>query len=327
MPGRVSIDELFRRLRQIRDEGDLTKIRDAVVKSFADHSNLIIAEAAKLIRDFELKGLEPVILATWKRLIEHPDPIKVDKGCTAKTAIIEVLGQSDFDDPDFYLSAIRYEQVEPAWGGDVDTAENVRGGAALALARSQRLRGVDKLNAFVDLLQGSRADRMNAARAIADTGHESAVPLLRLKLLSDHSDLDVMGACMSGLLELAPAASIPLIGGFLKHPTESIVLEAAAALGICGRPKAVELLIAAFGRTANKETMKSLMLSIGLSRDPTAIDFLIGQLETGDAAAAFQALQPSCVYPETQSRVRTVIDKLGDKKLREAFERKFERGS
>ena len=164
---------------------------------------------------------------------------------------------------------------------------------------------------------------MNATRAIADTGHESAVPLLRLKLLTGHTDPEVMGLCMSGLLELAPASSIPLVAKFLKHPNEALILEAAATLGSCGRPTAVEALIDAFGRFGDDEIKRAILLSIGLSRDPTAIDFLIAQLEKGDAGVvALEALQPSCVYPEIQGRVRGVIEKLGDKNLKSAFEEK-----
>lgn len=323
MPGRVSIDELLRRLRQIRDDGDLAKIRESVIKSLSDSSNLVVAESAKMIRELQIPGLEAALVAGWKRLIEYPDPIKADKGCAGKTEIIQTLGQQNYDDPDFYLPAIQYHQIEPAWPAAVDTAENVRGNAALALARSQRMRVVDKLNVFVSLLQGSRADRVNSVKAIADTRHESAVPLLRLKLFSGDPDAEVMGNCMAGLLELAPEPSIPLVSKYLDDRNESVVLEAAAALGICGRPKAVESLIIAFRRTAEQEISKSLMQSIGLSRDPTAIDFLMTQLKSGDAAAALEALHPSCVYPETQKRVRAVVESLGDSKLKDAFDRRF----
>ena len=37
---------------------------------------------------------------------------------------------------------------------------------------------------------------------------------------------------MSGLLDLAPQSSIPLVARFLTNPTENVVYEAAAALGV-----------------------------------------------------------------------------------------------
>ena len=311
MPPRPTIDEKLRLLREVRTEGDLTKIRETAVKYLADKTNLIIAEAAKLIGEFELTGLEPELLAAWNRLIEHSDPVKADKGCTAKTAIIEALGNLNHDDSEFYLTAIQYKQIEPGWPDAEDTAENVRAGSAFAIARSQQLRIVDKLTTFVDYLQGSRADRINAVRAIADTRHESAIPILRLKLLSGDPEAEVMGTCMSGLLELSPQNSIPLVAKFLTNPTENVVYEAAAALGVCGKPAAVEALINALKRTGNKDQQRSLLISIGLSRDPSAINFLISQLEARrDIETVLEALKPSCVYEETQRRVREVMKQI-----------------
>ena len=198
----------------------------------------------------------------------------------------------------------------------------------------KRIRGVhDKLIGKLVVstyLQGTRADRVNAVRAIADTGYESAIPLLRLKLLSGDHDVEVMGGCMTGLLELAPISSIPLVADFLTNPTESVVLEAAAALGICGRPAAVEALIEAWKRSGDEEIQRSLLLSIGLSRDPIAVNFLILQLESGrETEEILEALQPSCVYQEIQTRVRDVLGKIGDKSLMTEFDRKYgrERGT
>ena len=311
MPPRPTVDESLRFLREVRTDGNLAKIRETAVKFLTDKTNLIIAEAAKLIGEFELTGLEPELLAAWNRLIDHSDPVKADKGCTAKTAIIEALGSLNHDDSEFYLGAIQYKQMEPGWPHAEDTAENVRAGSAFAIVRSQQLRIVDKLTAFVDYLQGSRADRINAVRAIADTRHESAIPLLRLKLLSGDPETEVMGTCMSGLLDLAPLRSIPLVAEFLTNPTESVVLEAAAALGVCGKPAAVEALINAWRRSGNKDQQRSLLISIGLSRDPSAINFLISQLESRrDVETVLEALKPSCVYEETQRRVREVMKQI-----------------
>lgn len=330
MPPRPSVDDRLLRLREIRDGGDLVQIRQAASKALTDPMNLVVAEAAKLIGQFELSGMEPELIAVWDRLLMHPDPIKVDKNCWAKAAIIEALGQLNFDDPDLYLSAIAYHQMEPAWQKEVDTADNVRAGAAFGLARSQRIRIVDKLVAFVGLLPNlspdGRADRFTAIKAIADTGSEAAVPLLRLKLLSGDPEAEVLGLCMAGLLSIAPEPSIPFVAGYLKHPIEDAVLEAAAALGVCGRPAAVEALIAACRKSSNAEVRKSLLLSIGISRNPVAIDFLISQLEMGEnVEEVLEALRPACVYQETQRRVREVLKARSETKVLADFDAKFGR--
>ena len=328
MARRSSVDDRLLALRSVRDEGHSDSIRATAIKALSDTSNLVIAEAARLIGQFELSGTEPELVSTWTRLFEHPDPLKADRGCTAKTAIIESLGKLSYDDPDLYLAAMTYSQLEPAWGKPQDSAESIRGGSAFALARSQKIRIVDKLNAFVTLLRGSRVDRVHAIRAMTDTGSESVIPLLRLKLLSGDAEAEVMGACMSGLLELAQQSSIPLIIEFLKNDDDNIVLEAAAALGVCGKPEAVDALIKAWNRTRDDDVRRSLLLSIGLSRDKTATDFLIAQLESkDDAAAALEALKPACVYQETQTRIRSVLETISDENLRETFEKSFGPGN
>jgi hypothetical protein len=168
-----------------------------------DRAGLVVAEAAKLIRTANLKGFENELLAAWEQMLVNP--VKTDPGCTAKTAIVEALGQMDYDEPDFYLNAIRYRQMEPSWGGREDSAVNVRGAAAFAIARSRRLGIVARLMILVDLLvnEESRRCQVFAVQAIADTGRDEAVPILRLRFGMGPQFADVMGACMTGMLSLA----------------------------------------------------------------------------------------------------------------------------
>jgi hypothetical protein len=327
MAPRLSVDEKLRALREIRDRGELEQIRIAALKNLGDSCNLVVAEAAKLICDFELAGSESDLLRTWERLIGNSDPIKADKGCVAKAAIAQALGGLEYDDPDFYLAGMNYQQIEPAWPKAEDTAEHVRANCAFALVPSKQLRLVDKLNAFVDYMQGSHSDQMNAAAAIADTGHEMAVPLLRLRLQSGDHDAEVLGVCMAGLLKLAPTSSLSLVTSFLKHRNENVVLETAVALGTSGLPKAVESLIDCCKRAPSGDLQRSLLISIGLTRNPAAIDFLLAQLESGrNTETVLDALKPSCVYEETQNRVRDVLDQINDKKSIAEFERKYGHG-
>lgn len=322
MAPRVSIDERMRQLHAVNKEGNLDQIREAATKGLNDSCHLIVAESAKIVCERALSSEIPGLIAKWQELIAHSNPIKADKGCAAKTAIIEALRLLDCDEPDVYLAGIRYHQVEPAWPESEDTADNVRASSAFAIAISRRIRIVDKLNAFIDLLQGSRSDRINAVKAIIETGNEAAIPVLRLKLHAGDFEIEVLGICMSGLLELAAAPSIPFIAQFLGNPSELVVCEAAAALGQCGQPAAIEALVAASKRCRDPEIQRSLLLSIGLSRDPAAIDFLIAQLEKERfAATVLEALKPSCVYESTRVRVRQALDNLDDDELSTEFDR------
>lgn len=324
MAARLSVEERIRQLHEVRQRSNVDEIRSAAEKALKNSSNVVVQDAAKLIGEFELTDLEQSLLAAWKRFIEHSDPIKADKGCRAKSAIVEALGKLNYDEPDFYMSAITYQQLEPAWGPPEDTAESVRAACAFSLAVSRKLRAVDKLNALVELLQGTRTDRINSLKAMVDTGNEMAIPLVRLKLLSGDAETEVVGACMSSLLSLAGDSSVSLIAKYLTDVNTDYVIEAAAALGAYGRPKAIEAMIAAFGRTRDEELRQTFLLSIGMSRDSSAIEFLIKQLQNESLAeTALDALKPACVYSDTRDRVHEILKLIGDRSLLAIFERKF----
>ncbi len=316
MPARPSIDGRLRRVRGLRDESDHAALRAAVSKSLTDSSNLVVAEAAKIVGDMQLSGFEPELLRTFERLLI--DPIKSDKGCRGKSAVVEALNRLEFDDVEFFLRGMNYEQVEPAWPSSEDAAVAVRGGCAFGLAASRQVRAVTKLTNLVDLLQRpGRLDRIHAVQAIAQCGGEPAIPLLRLKLLSGDAEAEVIGACMAGLLRLAPAESFAIVVRHLDSPDESTVIEAAAALGECGNPEAVEALIARAGRNRDRELLEPLLASIGLSRAPRAIDYLISRIaaDESEAEIALRALRPACVYAETRERVKAAVEKTGNPRL------------
>ena len=120
-------------------------------------------------------------------------------------------------------------------------------------------------------------------------------------------------------------ASRAVVGVLGSSPEKS--RKAASALGTCGRLAAIESLTKRLERAEREDLRRSLLLSIGLSRDPTAIQFLISRLESpSDTQAALEGLRPACVYQETQSRVQETLQKLGDPLLIKEFERRFGRG-
>jgi HEAT repeat protein len=324
---RESIDERLRRVSALRNEDDLAVVRAGLLKGLADPSNLVVAEAAAIVGELELSGFEAALLAAWKRLLVDPEvstKTYLDKGCTGKNAIIETLGRLNFDDPEFLLAGLAYEQKEPGWPESEDTAVNMRGGCAFALARSRQMRAVDKLVQFVELMQRKlRLDRVHAAQAIADVGVEYAKPLLQLKLLSGDAEAEVLGACMSSLLRLDATWAIPVVARFLNDPNEQVLLEAAAALGETGRAEAVEALLAKLQRTRDRELRQSLLMSLGLSRETKAIDFLIAQVATNQPEAEYslRSLKPASTYPEIRSRVGNAIAQSGNARLESLWQK------
>ena len=239
---------------------------------------------------------------------------------------MEALGQLGFDEPGFYLEGLRYRQLEPAWGKPNDTAINLRGACAFALARSRMIGLNDKLIALTELLADSeRLARVHAVNAIADLGHESVVPLLRVKATCGDTEADVIGACLSSLLKLAPRESVSFVARFLSSPNEPIVLEAAAALGESGLPEAINLLIATCQRTTDRDVLESFLVSLGLSRQPLAIEFLISRLNpvTSSSEPALKALAPSRFYPDIYRRVQGAVEASGNRRLQALFQEAF----
>ena len=272
-------------------------------KGLKDSSNLVAGAAARIVSELELSGFESDLLTAWERFLV--DPATSDKGCRAKSAIVEALGRTGFDDADFWLAGVSYQQVEPMWPAPEDTAVEVRGGCAFGLARSRQLTAVRKLTALVDLLHSPTvADRVHAVQAVADTESESAIPLLKSKMLGGDVAA-VKGVCFAGLLRLAPVEFLPRVVRYLQHNADDIHAEACAALGESGLPEAVDALIASAKKTPSKERLETILQSLGLSRSPAAVEFLITRLQAdgSDALAALHALRPACVHPEVCARV------------------------
>ncbi len=81
----------------------------------------------------------------------------------------------------------------------------------------------EKLIAITELLaDAERSARVHAVHALADVGHESVVPLLRVKVQCGDREPEVTGACFSALLRLAADGSVPFVARFLNSTNEKI---------------------------------------------------------------------------------------------------------
>src|SRR5262245_10537749 len=138
------------RLRELRSEPPSSQRLQELRGAINDTSNLVVAEAAEIAGGEGLADLTANLVEAFVRLLE--DPIKTDKTCRAKIAIVEALNKLEFADEDFYLRGSRYIQFEPAWGGATDSAVPLRVASVFGLVRL-RYRGV--LPLLVDMLAAS----------------------------------------------------------------------------------------------------------------------------------------------------------------------------
>src|SRR5437667_7944924 len=133
--------------------------------------------------------------------------------------------------------------------------------------------------------------RIDCAIAIDQLGRTEGTLLLRLKLLTGDREPDVLGQCFASLLSLAPRGSLAFISRFLKSADEEIQLEAASALAQCREPQAIEVLAQFWQQPRiSLDLRRALLLSLGASPLPEAVEFLLSIISRESAELAVSAI-------------------------------------
>jgi HEAT repeat protein len=271
------LDELLASLAEVRQEptseAGLVVLRQILNSKFS----IAVAQAAKVIGDAEVRSLIPELAAAFSQF--RVNGAETDPSCKAKQRIAEALYRMNYAEESLYLQGIHTIQKEAVWGGTVDTAAALRGTCALGLVR---MNYADVMSELADLLADADAEaRIGAVRAIAYTGNPQAVPLLRFKARVGDADPQVMSDCFSGLLNLAPQPSLPLVASFLDAAPE-ISEMAALALGESRQPEAFELLRQWWQRTRIAELRLTGLLAIAMLRQDGSLEFLLDLVAKGN---------------------------------------------
>ena len=205
-------------------------------KRIGDRSNLVVAAAAAIAGENTLADLAGDLEAAFDRFLVNP--LKDDKLCRAKLAIVQALDRMEHQRTDVFLKAARHVQFEPVWGGSEDSAPPLRAAALVALARAE---GTFSLPVLVDAMADPAKDvRIASAVALGAVGSEAAGLVLRLKVRLGDKDPDVFSECLGGLLAVDATANLPIVAEFLD-PADPPACEAAAmALGRSRLAEALE---------------------------------------------------------------------------------------
>jgi len=316
---RARIEAFRRRCEREAPEQQPATVREAL----ADRHYLLIAKAAELAEERLLYALEPDLIAAYRGLLE--DPAKRDPGCKAKGAIARALVALDAEDADFYVDGIRYRQLEPAWGSSVDTAVDLRVSCAIGLAASTHPRALIHL---IDLLHDPEPHaRSGAVRAIACTEPLAAEAVLRSKALSGDPEPEVIGECLSALLQVAGPEALDFVAAFLADPSAELRALAALALGGSHLDEALVLLRARWDAEPFKRGADRLLLrAAALHRSEAALDWLVELAASADRVSAEAAIAELAAY-RNNSRVRVRLDAAlsgrGDAHLRACYARAF----
>ena len=286
MAGRLSLEDKLAALRAIRDAEPSESHKSELKRYLGDRSNLVVASAATLAGERAFLELAGDVEAAFDRFLV--DPVKNDKLCRAKIAIVQTLDKIEHLKRDIFEKAARHIQFEPSFGPPVDTAAPLRGAALFALAR---IGGSDYHCLLVDALTDPEKDvRLAAAQALAYVGTEAAGLVLRLKARLGDADPDVLSECLSGLLAIGPEANLDFVCEFLS-PSDPPRCEAAAlALGKTKLPGALDALKSCWRRSYEKTLRNQILLAISMMRLPAAIDFLLDLVESDSESSALSAM-------------------------------------
>ena len=267
-----------------------------------------VAQAAKIVGKRGISELTTELVDTFDRLMKTP--VKSDPNCLAKAAIADALYRLESADETLFLRGIRHVQMEPVWGGTVDTAATLRGSCALGLVR-MHYPGV--MTELADLLADPEAPaRMVAARAIAYSENSQGIPLLRLRAqLGDEPQ--VLSEYLDALLKLAPEQSLEFVAGFLSDANLQVQELVALVLGESRQPQVLEILKTWLQRVRESELRSSGLLAIAMLRTEDAFEFLLDLLAKGNEGTAQEVMKALEIYRQDHELWKRVCEASGSK--------------
>jgi HEAT repeat protein len=283
----------------------VTELRRAA----ASRSSHVVATAAEIMTELELADPESDLVQAFVRFMQNP--AKTDPGCRAKTAIVNALARLESAAEDVFLQGIHHVQMEPVWGGQIDTAAPLRGACALALVGMRYRHAMLEL---AHLLADSESDaRIAAARALAYAGDPASVPLLRYKALTGDTHAGVLYECLLALLKLDAETSLPFVAGFLTNDDPGIAESAALALGESRQEGAFAVLRDAWENTFDAEFRRTMLLALATLRTESALDYLFDIICNEARVHADAALEALQMYRRDETVWRKVEKALADR--------------
>lgn len=293
-------------LRTASLTGDtLAQLRQAL----ANHNSHVVVVAAEIAGEAELADLEPDLVSAFAALMRNP--AKSDPGCRAKTAIADALRACECAAEAVFLQGVRHVQMEPVWGGQVDTAAPLRGACALGLVG---MRSRHALLELAHLLADPESDaRIAAARALAYSGDPASVPLLHFKVLTGDTHAAVLYECFLALLKLDVDMSPAFVAEYLNNADSATAESAALALGESRQEGAFAVLRDAWEDTFDAERRRTLLLALATLRVEAALAYLLDIIRHEARVHADAALQALRMYQRDETIWRRVEKALAER--------------
>ncbi|MEJ2156503.1 MAG: hypothetical protein P8X96_14280 [Desulfobacteraceae bacterium] len=323
----ASTEEKLSVLRDLQKASISEGTRIALGKALAGANNIIVAEAAKTAGRLGMEKMIPDLLKAFDRLLDNP--LKRDKGCLAKEAIIETLDKLEYDQVDIFFHGIRYYQIEPAYLRPVDTAAILRGRCAFALVR---IGGAGVVFELVELLVDPEPQaRIAAVKALTGISSDISEPLLRLKTRQGDEDHQVVAECLFALMDVNPENSVGFVEKFLFLGSEDfselsdrdLILAENAALAIGGSKLEIAFEILQHHRenSINPEFQDMLLMPMALTRFEGAFNYLIDIIENGFRQSAVSAVNAIKLFGDEshQTRIQSAVELRDDTEISKAY--------
>jgi hypothetical protein len=312
------IERALDRLGELRHKYSANPAVEELRQFLRNRSNLVVAKAARIVREQNVRVLIPDLLLAYEKLMA--DAPRLDKRCAAITEIVTALYELDFDEPAPYLRCLRHVQLEASFGPPVDSAAKLRGLSAQGLLRT---RHADALHHVLPLLLDREPQaRVGAIRAFATNGGEAGLLLLKLKVLCGDQELEVLGECFAGLLASSPEKSIGFVGQYIEAEDTAVAEAAILALGESRHASALEILKEKWKRSVTGPTRKVLLAALAASRLDEAVDFLISVAGESSTPTAMDAIEALSAF-RSNERVRTSLSEAVSQRNEDAIMRAF----
>jgi len=322
MPKPPSLEDQLARVRILRDR-PIADISDAeLLGLLSSKHSIIAAKAAEMAGTGKRAALIPDLLAAFDRFMENPE--KNDRGCAAKFAVINALCALDYRDPTLYRRGMNHVQKEASFGPQTDTAAEMRGRCAIALAEC----GADLavLEIVEVLVDPEPQARIGAARAISAFGSEEAAAILRLKLLTGDDEPIVLAECCLALLHLSMEQHADFVATFLASADDAVAIDFATSLTESRDPGVLSIMRTIYAQARSSTVRKAVLAALALLRVDGAIEFILERIAAdlhAQAKEALDSLKPRRADERLRARIEAVLEKRGDAVLQRHYNAAF----
>lgn len=309
MPAR-KIELELEQLNALRSRPDDPATILALRKALGDRVNLLTAKAASIAAELNLTELVPDLAQAFERFFR--EPVRTDPQCWAKTAISKALKDLNYDESPLFLRGLRHVQMEPVYGGQADSAPQLRATCALALVQCRDSSRNEIMQHLIDALTESAASvRADAARALEAMDGPDAALLLRLKARIGDKEPAVTGQVLDSLLSLERERAIPFVVECLDSRDGDVREQAALSLGVSRLPGTIDVLKNAYLKYRDTRPIEPFLRAISASRLEPGIEYLLDLIRNGpesDMRYAVRALELHKNSPEITQRVQEAIE-------------------